>query len=165
MVRRRGLHLTSLGFGGQCHLDAMMGRVIADLPADYITLKPGDQHDRRFAFGTDLPGGHRRSGADHPRQTPGHTDGPRVTQGFPPHETVPNAVNYTIEGMRRDMEDVHRRLLSLGDRNLIYVDGLEVFDLELIERYTEDQCHPDGDGIEVQADRFDRAVMDRLLPP
>ena len=85
--------------------------------------------------------------------------------GFPPHETVPNAVNYTSEGMRRDMEDVHRRLLSLGDRNLIYVDGLEVFDLELIERYTEDQCHPDGDGIEVQADRFDRAVMDRLLPP
>ena len=78
---------------------------------------------------------------------------------------MPNAVNYTIEGMRRDMEDVHRRLLSLGDRNLIYVDGLEVFDLELIERYTEGQCHPDGDGIEVQADRFDRAVMDRLLPP
>ena len=130
-------------------------------------------HLREFAHplragpqsGTHLPGGHRRSGADHPRQTPGHTDGPRVTQGFPPHETVPNAVNYTIEGMRRDMEDVHRRLLSLGDRNLIYVDGLEVFDLELIERYTEDQCHPDGDGIEVQADRFDRAVMDRLLPP
>jgi hypothetical protein len=41
VVRRRGLHLTSLGFGGQCHLDAMMGRVIADLPADYITLKLG----------------------------------------------------------------------------------------------------------------------------
>lgn len=85
--------------------------------------------------------------------------------GFPPHETVPNAVNYAIEGMRRDMEDVHRRLLSLGDRNLIYVDGLEVFNLELTERYSEDQCQLDGDSIEVQADRFDRAVMDRLLLP
>ncbi len=41
VARRRGLHLTSLGFGGQCHLDAMMGRAIADLPADYITLKLG----------------------------------------------------------------------------------------------------------------------------
>jgi hypothetical protein len=61
------------------------------------------------------------------------------------------------------MEDVHRRLVGLGDANLIYVKGLEVFDLDLIARYTEDQCHPDGDGIEVQADNFDRAVMDRLL--
>ena len=83
--------------------------------------------------------------------------------GYPPHETEPNAVGYTIQGMRHDMEDVHRRLTDLGDDWLIYVNGLEVFDLDLIARYTEDQCHPNGDGTEVQADHFDRAVMERLL--
>ena len=62
-----------------------------------------------------------------------------------------------------DMEAVHRRLVALGDTNLIYVNGLEVFNLELIDRYAEDQCHPDADGIELQADNFDRAVMDRLI--
>jgi hypothetical protein len=58
---------------------------------------------------------------------------------------------------------MHRRLTDLGDTNLIYVNGLEVFDLELIARHAEDQCHPDGDGIEIQANNFDRAVMAQLL--
>ena len=53
--------------------------------------------------------------------------------------------------------------MGLGDRNLIYVNGLEVFDLDLIARYTEDQCHPNADGIEIQADNFDHAVMGRLM--
>ena len=83
--------------------------------------------------------------------------------GYPPHETQPNAVGYTIGGMRRDMAEVHRRLVAAGDQHLIYVDGLEVFSTGLIDSYATDQCHPDGDGIEVQADNFDRAVMGRLI--
>ena len=51
----------------------------------------------------------------------------------------------------------------MGDERLYYFDGLEIFDLALIERYTEDQCHPDGDGIEIMADNFDRVVMEQLL--
>ncbi|HJP30593.1 MAG TPA: SGNH/GDSL hydrolase family protein [Candidatus Latescibacteria bacterium] len=163
VARRRGLHLTSLGFGGQCHLDAMVGTVVGDLPADYITLK----------LGINTIGG-SLSARTYPAAVVGlvhiirqqHPDTPMALVspiGYPPHETEPSPVGYTISGQRRDMEDVFRRLQSLGDTNLIYVDGLEVFNLELIERYTEDQCHPDGDGIEVQADNFDRAVMERLL--
>ena len=163
VARRRGLYLTSLGFGGQCHLDAMVGTVIADLPADYITLKLGIN---------------TISGSLSARSYPAavvalvqiiqqkHPDTPIALVsaiGYPPCETDPNPVGYTIGGQRRDMEDVHGRLQSLGDTNLIYVNGLEVFDLYLIERCTEDQCHPDGDGIEIQAENFDRAVMDRLL--
>lgn len=164
VARRRGLHLTSLGFGGQCHLDAMVGTVIADLPADYITLK----------LGINTIGG-SLSARTYPaavvalmhiiRQR--HPDTPIALVspiGYPPRETDPNPVGYTIGAQRRDMEDVFNRLQGLGDSNLIYVNGLEVFDLELIEQYTEDQCHPDGDGIEIQAQNFDRAVMDCLLP-
>ncbi|MBT6147198.1 MAG: GDSL family lipase [Gemmatimonadetes bacterium] len=163
VARRRGLNLTSLGFGGQCALDAMVGMTIADLPAEFITLK----------LGINTIGG-ALSARTYPAAVVGLVQIIRHKQpdtpialvspiGYPPHETIPNAVGYTIEGMRRDMADVHRRLVSLGDTNLIYVDGLEVFDLDLIARYAEDQCHPNGDGIEIQAANFDRAVMDRLL--
>ena len=36
VARQHGLNLTCLGYGGQCHLDAMVARMIRDLPADYI---------------------------------------------------------------------------------------------------------------------------------
>ena len=62
--------------------------------------------------------------------------------GYPPHETKPNAVGFTIGAQRAAMEEVHGRLVDLGDENLMYVNGLEVFDLDLIGRYAEDQCHP-----------------------
>ena len=83
--------------------------------------------------------------------------------GYPPHEVQPNIVGYTVEAMRRDIQDVTERLVGAGDTNLLYFDGLEVFDLSLIARYTEDQCHPDGDGIEVMAQNFDRAVMSHMM--
>ena len=163
VARRRDLHLANLGFGGQCHLDAMVGMVIRDTRADYITLK----------LGINTIGGTLAA-----RTFPAavialvqiirekHLDTPMALvspMAYPPRETEPNVVGYTIAGMRRDMEEVHRRLVSQGDRNLIYVNGLEVFNLDLIARYAEDQCHPDADGIEVQADNFDRAVIGRLI--
>jgi lysophospholipase L1-like esterase len=163
VARRRGLNLTSLGFGGQCHLDAMVGMAIADLPADYITLK----------LGINTIGG-SLSARTFPAAIVGlvqiirqkHPDTPMALVsaiGYPPHETTPNPVGYTMEGQRRDMEDVYHRLVDHGDRNLIYVNGLEVFDLDLIAEHAEDQCHPGGDGIEIQGQNFDRAVMDKLL--
>ena len=41
VARRYGLNLTCLGFGGQCHLDPMVGMIIRDMPADLISLKLG----------------------------------------------------------------------------------------------------------------------------
>ena len=83
--------------------------------------------------------------------------------GYPPHETTPNVVNYTIERMRHDIADVRERLVEAGDENLFYYDGLGVFNLDLIAKYTLDQCHPNGDGIEIMADNFDRTVMANLI--
>lgn len=165
VARRHGLNLTSLGFGGNCCLDPMVGRVIRDLPADLITLKLGINCI---------------SGALAPRTFPGAVMGLVQTIrekhpatplalvspiGYPPHETTPNVVNYTIAGMRRDIEDVYQRLVDSGDENVIYVNGLEVFTTDLIAQYTTDQCHPNGDGIEIMGENFDRAVMGRLVVP
>jgi len=163
VARRHDLHLTNLGFGGQCHLDPMLGSVIAALPADYISLKLGINTVSGSLSARTYPAA--VVGLVHTiRQQ--HPDTPLALvspMGYPPHETEPNPVGYTIGGMRRDMEDVYNRLVGLGDDHLIYVNGLEVFSLELIERHTEDQCHPGPDGIEIQADNFDGAVMKRLL--
>lgn len=164
VARRHGLHLTSLGFGGQCHLDAMVGMVIADLPADYISLK----------LGINTMGSGSLNARTYPAAVVGlvqiirqkHPTTPLALVspiGYPPHETKPNAVGFTIGAQRAAMEEVHGRLVDLGDENLMYVNGLEVFDLDLIGRYAEDQCHPDGNGIEVQADNFDHAVMMPML--
>ena len=83
--------------------------------------------------------------------------------GYPPHETRPNAVGYSISDMREAIADAGDRLAATGDRNLYCFDGLDLFGLELIARYAEDECHPDADGIEVMGDNFDRVVMQPLL--
>jgi hypothetical protein len=65
--------------------------------------------------------------------------------------------------MREVIADAGDRLAAMGDRNLYCFDGLDVFGLELISRYAEDECHPNADGIEVMGDNFDRVVMQPLL--
>ena len=41
VARKYDLHLTNLGFGGQCHMDILMARIIRDRPADAISLYLG----------------------------------------------------------------------------------------------------------------------------
>ena len=41
VARARDFNLTSLGFGGQCHADPFIARLIRDLPADFISVKIG----------------------------------------------------------------------------------------------------------------------------
>ncbi|MEO6906273.1 MAG: SGNH/GDSL hydrolase family protein, partial [Abditibacteriaceae bacterium] len=41
VARGRDLNLTCLGYGGQCHLDIQIGRMMRDLPADYISICAG----------------------------------------------------------------------------------------------------------------------------
>ena len=164
VARRRGLSVTNLGFGGQCHVDAQVGMAIAEREADIITLKLGINCISAGSLG---PRGFPAAVLSLVRII--RTGHPIIPIGlispigYPPHETTPNAVGYTICDMRRDIADVHRRLVEMGDVNLHYFDGLEVFDLHLIAQYAKDACHPDGDGIEVMADNFDRVVMSPLL--
>ena len=163
IARRHGLNLTSLGFGGQCHVDAQVGMVIAAQPADYITLKLGINCIGGSLSGRTFPAAVLSLVQIIRARRPDTPIGLVSPIGYPPHESEPNAVGYTIGAMRRDIAEVHRRLVEMGDGNLRYFDGLEVFSLAEIDRYAQDQCHPDGDGIEVMADNFDRAVMAHML--
>ena len=163
VARRHGLNLTSLGFGGQCHLDGMIGRLIRDLPADLITLKlgintaSGSLNARTFPMAVMTLVQLIRE--KHPFTPIGLVS----PIGYPPRETDPNVVGYTIGQMREAIAEVWRRLVDVGDENVYYTDGLEVFNLDQIAQYTADQCHPDADGTELMAEQFDQAVMRPLL--
>jgi len=164
VARRHQLNLTCLGFGGQCHLDPMVARLIRDTPADVITLKLGINCISGSLSARTFPAAVMGL-VSIIREKQSHLPIALISPiGYPPHETTPNVVGYTIEGMRQDIEDVYARLVEAGDDRLIYVNGLDVFDLDLIAQYTTDQCHPNGDGIEIMAENFDRAVMSKLPP-
>ena len=152
-----------MGFGGQCHLDPMVALTIRDLPADLITLKLGINCISGTLGARTFPaavlGLVKIIREKHPT-TPIALVSPI---GYPPHETTPNVVDYTIGAMRTAVQDVFQRLVLDGDRHLACFNGLDVFDLQLIARYTSDQCHPNGDGIEIMAENFDRTVMQPML--
>jgi len=163
VARRHDLNLQNLGFGGQCHLDPMVARYIRDQPADYISLKLGINTIGGSVNARTYPALVTGAVAIIREKHP-HTPIALISPiGYPPHETTPNVVGYTIEGMRQDMAAVHQRLVAAGDRNLYYVDGLAIFSVEEIHAHTEDKCHPKADGIDLMAERFSEHVMPLLL--
>ena len=69
VAREHGLNLTCLGYGGNCHLEPMMARMIRDLPADYLSMKVGINvlgHDKLEP--ADLQARHHRLCPDRPRE-------------------------------------------------------------------------------------------------
>jgi hypothetical protein len=61
--------------------------------------------------------------------------------------------------MRKDIEAVVSRFKARGDEHIQYFNGLDMFNLDEIAQYTQDQCHPNGDGIELMA----RNALDRVM--
>ena len=164
VARRHGLNLTSLGFGGQCHIDPMIARVIRDLPADFVSLKlginvcgAGSLSPRSFRPA--IIGTVRTIREQHP-DIPIALISPLAS---PPHERTPNAVGFSLQMMREEVEEACGRLVDCGDRNLYYFNGLDLFTEDDARAYAEDLVHPNGDGYELVAENFCEHVMGRLL--
>ncbi len=149
-ARLAGLHLTNLGYGGQCHMDPMIGRMIRDLPADVITLKVGINIQGASSlsgrtFTPALIGLVSLIRERHP-QTPIGVISPIIS---PPREHQPNAVGLSLQAIRQHVRDGVERLVAHGDRHLRYFDGRELFGEALVADYLPDQLHPNGDGYEI----------------
>jgi len=164
VARREGWNLTSLGYGGNCCLEPLVGMMIRDLPADLISLKLGINAISgalsRRTFAAAVMGLVQIIREKH-RDTPIALISPIA---YPPNETQPNVVGVSIGDMRTDIEDVVHRLKKRGDEALYYVNGLDLFNVEEIARYSTDQCHPNGDGIEWMAEHFLARVRPRFPP-
>lgn len=164
VARRRGLHLTCLGFGGQCHLEPMVARVIRDSPADVISL----------CLGINVMGQRSLSRRTFQAAVIGmvkiirerHAGIPLIVQSpiYCPHrETELNAVGLNLQLMRLDIEEAVAKLEALGDKHIYYLDGLHVLGPEYAHLLP-DNLHPNADGYRVMAANFEREVLAMRVP-
>jgi hypothetical protein len=157
-ARRRGYHLTSLGFGGQCHLDSMVARVIRDQPADFLSMKVGiniygSGSLNARSFQPAIIGFVQTVREKHP-DTPYVVLSPIYS---PPREQTKNRVDFTLADMREEVAAAVEALRSQGDRNVHYVSGLELFD-EPDAHLLPDELHPNAEGYRLMGERFAEKV-------
>ena len=161
----RGLdvHLTCLGYGGQCHLDPMVARMMRDLPADYLSMCVGiniyganSLSERTFRPG--IVGFVQLVRERHP-DTPFVVMSPIFS---PPREEAENKVGFTLRAMREEVRAAVETLRAAGDQHVYYVDGLEVFGADLAHLLP-DQLHPNAEGYKVMGRSFLERVARRFF--
>lgn len=159
VANRFDLNLTCLGYGGNCHMEPAVVRMMRDLPADYISLCLGinvmgaasysPRTFRAAVLGTILT---LRDG--HPR-TPMVVVSPIVNA---PRECTPNEVGLTLVDMRERIAEAVAVLRERGDEHLHEIDGLTLFG-HAFAHHMPDELHPDAEGYRVLADRYAQVVM------
>ena len=163
VAREQGLNLTCLGYGGQCHLDPMVARMIRDLPADFLSMKVGiniygSGSLNARTFGPAIIGFVHIIREKHP-DTPFAIISPIFS---PPRESTPNAVEFTLAAMREEVAEAVQALKTHGDRNVHYFDGLDLFGPEHADMLP-DELHPDAQGYKVLAQNFSRKVAQTVF--
>lgn len=163
VARERGFNLTCLGYGGQCHLDAMVARMIRDRGADYISMCLGINIQGAASLG---PRAFRPAiiGAVQIIREK-HPDIPLVLMSpiySPPREEKPNAVGFHLPGMREEVQAAAAALQSHGDKQVHYVNGLDVFGADLAHLLPDD-LHPDADGYRAMGQNFIAEVANKFF--
>ena len=151
VARARKYDLTCLGFGGQCHLDPMMARVIRDSDADLISLCLGINIYGAASlsprtFGPGIVGFVKIIREKHP-DTPLALLSPIYSPG---RESTPNDVGFTLIQMRGEVASAAERLRGNGDDNIHYVNGLDIFSSEHAHLLPDD-LHPNTEGYGIMA--------------
>jgi hypothetical protein len=167
-ARRLGWRLTCLGFNGGCHLDPLVARAMARLPADRFTLKVGinihnHQSLRERTFAPLVHGFIATLRERHPTTpitvispifSPGREDS-SVTD-IPTHfGGDPLAGDLTLNDMRHRLADVVALLRARGDQAIEYRDGRALFgeaDIGLLP----DGLHPSPAGYALMGERFSK---------
>jgi len=160
VARAKGFNLTSLGYGGQCHADPMIARLIRDLDADFISIKIGiniygGASLRPRAFSPAVIGTIATIRDGHPKI-------PLVVCSpiwSPERENKGGGADLTLEQMRVEVERSVEAFRRRGDANIYYVDGLKLFDASLAE-YLPDNVHPDAEGYRRMGENFLKEVFE-----
>ncbi len=161
-AREANFNLTCIGYGGNCHIEPMIARMIRDRDADFISLKLGiNTIGGTLTPRTFTPAiiGMVQIIREKHHDTPLAVISPII---HPPSETSANASGVTMQGMRTQVADAVQRIMTSGDKNIYYFDGLELFGQQLAEKYQPDQCHPDGDGYEFLGENFIKVVLNGM---
>ena len=153
-----GFNLTNLGFSGNCHMEPMIGRLIRDLPADFISICAGVNI---YGAGTLSPRmfkpllvGLLETIRDKHKDTPLLVISPIYGTV---RETELNTLGFTLPMMREAIRDTVELLRERGDRRLYYQDGLNWLGPE-DEAFLTDGLHPGAEGYELMGRRFRRKI-------
>jgi len=173
VARRLGWRLTCLGFNGACHLDPLVARAMARLPADRFTLKLGiNVHNlqtmRERTFLPLVHGFIATLRERHPA-TPITVISPIFSLGrensavtdIPTHfGGVPLAGDLTLNDMRLRLAEAVELLRARGDHAIEYLDGRALFgeaDMDLLP----DGLHPSPEGYALMGARFSKLFSDQ----
>ena len=162
VARKLNLHLTSLGFSANCVIEPMIGRLIRDLPADFITLKLGiNVHAGRLTqrtFSPNVIGLIQIIREKHP-DIPIAVISPIYS---PPRETSRHAVeSLSLEEIRASICGIVESCKKYGDQNIYYIDGLKIFGPDEL-KYMPDELHPNNEGQQVMAEHFIKEVFEKF---
>ena len=153
VARKAGYNLTCLGYGGHEHFDITVARMIRDRPADFLSMKAGintmSGSLNQRTFRSSVIGFVQVVREGHP-DTPYAVTSPIVC---PQHESTPNVHGLTLPWMRGEVREAVEIMRAHGDRNICYVDGLEIMghdDVDLLP----DAVHPGEKGNRVMGERF-----------
>ena len=160
VARKQNLNLTCLGFGGQCHGDPVVLKMIRDLDADIISMCLGINIHGNGSFNTRsfrpmIIGAIMTVREKHP-------DTPLVITSpiyCPDREDLLNSGNLSLKIMREEISTAVDIIQARGDNKLFYLNGLDLFDAELID-YLPDNLHPDADGYRILGENFIREVFE-----
>ena len=172
-ARAAGVELTSLGLGGQCHLDGMVARTLRDADVDLISLKLGinvlngdSMRERVFiaavhSFLDTIRDAKPRTPilvvspilcpAAEDRPGPTLNDGRAIYTPDRPESLVLGAL--TAQRIRVLLTEIVERHRRGGDVDLYYLDGLKLFghaDLGDLP----DGLHPNAAGLRRMGERF-----------
>lgn len=161
-ARECGFHLTCLGFSGNCHLEPRVGRMIADLPADFISL----------CVGINVYGAASLSPRTFKPALIGLIDSIRVQHPDTPllvispiyatdRETNENSLGFTLTTMREEIRETVSLFRRRGDCRIYYGHGLDWFGESDQERLS-DGLHPDAEGYRLMGERFKERMLGLL---
>jgi len=162
VARTRDVNLTCLGYGGQCHLDIQIARMMRDLPADYLSICAGiniySGSLNARTFGPSLIGFVQLLREKHP-ETPLALISPIYSFE---RETTPNNVGWTLQDYRDAVAEAAQTLQDNGDKNIIYINGLDLFNADL-GHLMPDQLHPNAQGYQTLGANFLQVAAPRLF--
>lgn len=164
VARGSGLNLTSMGFGGACHLDPLVAQIIATLPADFISFATGTNsligpgyNERTFRFLLAAFVKTIRQG--HP-QTPIAVVSPIYCVA---RDTGTDTAGEFWRGMRPVAGEIVELLKAEGDRHLYYVDGRDLLG-EADKHLLRDNVHPGTEGYKLIGRNFLKKVIPVVFP-
>ncbi|MCY4655643.1 MAG: GDSL-type esterase/lipase family protein [Gammaproteobacteria bacterium] len=182
--RRARFALTSLGFGGQCHLDPFVARTIAQTSADLISIKVGinvvnldSMRERVFVpmihgFLDTIREAHPStqiclvspifcpSAEDRPGPTIPNNDGKFETiEGF--QQLRQGCL--TLRRIRDILQEVVEIRRNQSDLCIDYFDGLNLFS-EADQHLLPDHLHPNNEGYRLMGERFADSYLSPKRP-